>query len=121
MLSLRGKDQSSYFFLKLERDLTMQESKILEKLLQANIQENEHSDLELVIPRLGTISPWSSKATDLLRICGLPVVRIERGRIDTKFDKMTEIRQKVNVNDVFPHSISKKTLEYLDWEGRRKC
>ena len=34
----------------------------------------------LVVPRIGTISPWSSKATDIARQCGLPVVRrIERG------------------------------------------
>ncbi|HSZ81578.1 MAG TPA: phosphoribosylformylglycinamidine synthase [Polyangia bacterium] len=34
----------------------------------------------LVVPRTGTISPWSSKATDIARICGLPHVRrVERG------------------------------------------
>ncbi len=34
----------------------------------------------LVIPRLGTISPWASKATDIARNCGLSGVRrIERG------------------------------------------
>ncbi len=34
----------------------------------------------LVTPRLGTISPWSSKATDIARQCGLRAVwRIERG------------------------------------------
>jgi phosphoribosylformylglycinamidine synthase len=34
-------------------------------------------------PRLGTRSPWSSKATELLRGAGLPVQRVERGmRID---------------------------------------
>lgn len=34
----------------------------------------------LVIPRLGTISPWASKATDIARHCGLDNVhRIERG------------------------------------------
>src|SRR5665213_2689179 len=33
-----------------------------------------------VVPRLGTISPWASKATDIAKICGLPQVRrIERG------------------------------------------
>lgn len=33
-----------------------------------------------VIPRPGTISPWSSKATDILHACGLSTVeRIERG------------------------------------------
>jgi phosphoribosylformylglycinamidine synthase len=31
-----------------------------------------------VAPRLGTISPWSSKATDILHGCGFPVQRVER-------------------------------------------
>ena len=36
--------------------------------------------LFLVVPRLGTISPWSSKATDIALNCGLTQVeRIERG------------------------------------------
>ena len=34
----------------------------------------------VVVPRIGTISPWSSKATDILHTCGLTAVdRIERG------------------------------------------
>ena len=34
----------------------------------------------LVVPRLGTISPWSTKATDIAQHCGLSAVqRIERG------------------------------------------
>ena len=34
----------------------------------------------LVVPRLGTTSPWSSKATEIARHCALPQVRkIERG------------------------------------------
>ncbi|NYZ62115.1 phosphoribosylformylglycinamidine synthase [Luteimonas deserti] len=37
----------------------------------------------IVSPRLGTISPWASKASELLRGAGLPVKRVERGlRID---------------------------------------
>jgi phosphoribosylformylglycinamidine synthase len=36
----------------------------------------------LVVPRLGTISPWSTKATDIAQHCGLTgVQRIERGVI----------------------------------------
>ena len=36
--------------------------------------------LLLVVPRPGTISPWSSKATDIVHNCGLSnVVRVERG------------------------------------------
>ena len=33
----------------------------------------------LVTPRIGTVSPWASKATDIARNCGLAVRRIERG------------------------------------------
>lgn len=32
-----------------------------------------------VVPRLGTRSPWSSKATDILVGCAMPVRRVERG------------------------------------------
>ncbi len=32
----------------------------------------------VVMPRLGTVSPWSSKATDIAHNCALPVQRIER-------------------------------------------
>ena len=40
--------------------------------------------LLLVVPRPGTISPWSSKATDIARVCGLETVRrIERGILYT--------------------------------------
>lgn len=39
-------------------------------------------ELFLVIPRPGTISPWSSKATDIARICGLEKIsRVERATI----------------------------------------
>ena len=35
-----------------------------------------------VVPRLGTLSPWSSKATDIAKVCGLKgVKRVERGRL----------------------------------------
>jgi phosphoribosylformylglycinamidine synthase len=32
----------------------------------------------IVSPRVGTVSPWASKATDIARNCGLAVKRIER-------------------------------------------
>ena len=34
--------------------------------------------LVVVMPRLGTVSPWASKATDIAHNCALPVRRIER-------------------------------------------
>ena len=36
-----------------------------------------------VTPRLGTLSPWASKATEILRGAGHPILRVERGlRLD---------------------------------------
>ncbi len=32
----------------------------------------------VVAPRLGTVSPWASKATDIAHNCGLPIRRVER-------------------------------------------
>jgi phosphoribosylformylglycinamidine synthase len=44
-----------------------------------------------VVPRFGTRSPWSSKATDIARICGLDAVeRLERGRVYTLDDGSAE-------------------------------
>jgi len=34
--------------------------------------------LIVVAPRLGTLSPWASKATDIAHNCGLPIHRVER-------------------------------------------
>jgi phosphoribosylformylglycinamidine synthase len=38
------------------------------------------ASLCLIVPRVGTLSPWSSKATDIAKFCGFPSVnRLERG------------------------------------------
>lgn len=43
-------------------------------------KEDKHTLVLRVIPRLGTVSPWASKATDIAHNCGLAAVRrIERG------------------------------------------
>jgi len=53
----------------------------LEALLQYGdeFRGTAEGELFLVVPRPGTISPWSSKATDIARNCGLAAIRrIER-------------------------------------------
>ncbi|MCE5231956.1 MAG: phosphoribosylformylglycinamidine synthase [Mizugakiibacter sp.] len=50
----------------------------LVEVLQAKPAAPEPATL-WVVPRLGTISPWSSKATDILKGCGFEVKRVERG------------------------------------------
>ncbi len=58
----------------------------LRRILQAQAQPADAAPgatSRFVVPRLGTLSPWASKATELLRGAGLPVHRVERGmRID---------------------------------------
>ena len=42
--------------------------------------EESKGELILVLPRIGTISPWASRATDIVLHCGLPeILRVERG------------------------------------------
>lgn len=42
--------------------------------------EDPQGELILVLPRVGTISPWASRATDIVKHCGLPEIqRVERG------------------------------------------
>jgi phosphoribosylformylglycinamidine synthase len=70
-------------FAALERPLTATEHERLERLLtygpRTPAPESAGQPL-IVVPRAGTISPWSSKATDILHACDLAAVqRIERG------------------------------------------
>lgn len=70
-------------FAKLNQNLTETEDQILAKLLTYGPQIQEHEpkgSLFLTSPRPGTISPWSSKATDIAHNCGLTQIdRLERG------------------------------------------
>jgi len=54
----------------------------LRRLLGPGPDAFDGADLCLfVVPRVGTLSPWSSKATDIAKVCGLAgVSRIEQGR-----------------------------------------
>ncbi len=70
-------------FAHLSAELTADEANVLAKLLTygPTIEEHEPAGtLYLVSPRPGTISPWSSKSTDIAHNCGLSKVeRLERG------------------------------------------
>jgi phosphoribosylformylglycinamidine synthase len=70
-------------FAESERVLGADEQATLAKILTygPSIQgEEPEGTLLLVIPRIGTISPWASKATDIAHNCGLEAIkRLERG------------------------------------------
>ncbi len=81
--SLRDLESEFVYLFEAERELTPRESAVLADLLDSRgpIREGTPGILErLVFPRLGTISPWSSKATDVVHGSGLDAVsRVERG------------------------------------------
>ncbi len=68
-------------FVELEQELTSAQRQVLEQLLGGvSTSDHEAACSFWVVPRIGTISPWSSKATDIAHNCGLVNVRrIERG------------------------------------------
>ncbi|CAA6806230.1 MAG: Phosphoribosylformylglycinamidine synthase, synthetase subunit (EC / Phosphoribosylformylglycinamidine synthase, glutamine amidotransferase subunit (EC, partial [uncultured Thiotrichaceae bacterium] len=71
-------------FVRFEQEPSAEETERLQAVLTYGEHRNETVDhagrLVLVTPRPGTISPWSTKATDIAHNCGLSVVqRVERG------------------------------------------
>ncbi|HJY40683.1 MAG TPA: hypothetical protein VJ303_05595, partial [Steroidobacteraceae bacterium] len=73
-------------FVQARRELSAAEQRILAALLTYGPRAPQGGAPALpqrpvvVIPRPGTISPWSSKATDIAHVCGLDAIeRIERG------------------------------------------
>ncbi len=88
----------------------------------------------LVIPRVGTISPWSSKATEIMTLCGFTEIkRIERGilwQLDSVtfnnnitniypllHDRMTEMvitEIEQAENSLFIHRIQPRSLRTVD-------
>ena len=72
------------YFVAVEQQLTDDELLRLRQVLDVESVDTQPlcGDVMLVVPRPGTISPWSSKATDIVHLCGLGKVRrIERGTI----------------------------------------
>ncbi|MCA9614146.1 MAG: phosphoribosylformylglycinamidine synthase, partial [Myxococcales bacterium] len=80
---LRGVSARYVHFVDLATPPSADDRRVLEALLtygpKADTTEREGAE-RLVVPRLGTVSPWSTKATEIARHCGLSGVRrIERG------------------------------------------
>ena len=105
--------------LKVREPLDAAERQRAEALLrygpELDLPERQGELRLTVVPRQGTISPWSSKATDIFHICDLDkVVRVERGvrwfstapfndaAIDALHDRMTEcFIDEANLESVF--------------------
>ncbi len=69
--------------VELDEALSAAEQEILEKLLTygpAQSAADVATPAVIIMPRPGTISPWSSKATDIVHNCGLEIGHARRAR-----------------------------------------
>ncbi|HMK14961.1 MAG TPA: phosphoribosylformylglycinamidine synthase [Burkholderiales bacterium] len=120
---IAGVQAEYWHFTALSRELTDAETGILKLILTygpAARADNITGELLLVVPRIGTVSPWSSKATDIARHCGLePVQRIERG-VAFYFEK----RDKLSYGDkqallpLIHDRMTESVLESFDEAGK---
>ncbi len=76
---------AAVYLIDLERPLDPSERERLDQLLETSAADPDalapmaSGQRRWVVPRPGTVSPWSSKATDIAHVCGLSAVRrIER-------------------------------------------
>lgn len=107
-------------FIKASDDLDVEQRSKLEALLSYTSAAapvyipTPSSDLQILItPRFGTISPWSSKATDIARNCGLKnVERIERG---TLFDFSLKGKAEQNEINQIAHLLHDRMTESVSF------
>ncbi len=127
-----------WHFVETTRDLDAPQHATLERLLTygppAPAPRRDDTTI-LVTPRLGTISPWSSKATDIARQCGLSAVRrIERGTAYATVggagadiapwlhDRMTEtVLASLDEADELFHHVLPQPLTAIDVRGRGRA
>ncbi|WP_310452302.1 phosphoribosylformylglycinamidine synthase [Sulfuritalea sp.] len=124
-----------WYFIELATPLNAEETSRLKDLLgiPATLPAPPAGELLLVTPRLGTISPWSSKATDIAKNCGFAAVkRIERavayhvsGKIAQELalatrlhDRMTEsVLDSVDAARALFHHVAPQPLTSVDLQG----
>jgi phosphoribosylformylglycinamidine synthase len=137
--SLRAEGAEYWHFVEADGALGADERAVLERLLSYGaVAPERRGDTLVVVPRIGTISPWSSKATDIARNCGLAaVLRIERGvayflsgadpsvrgaAAALLHDRMTEcVLDSIAASDALFHHVEPPPLQYVDVVGRGRA
>ena len=103
-------------FIQSDKDLNQSNKKTLYKLLDyapgVNLVNSKHKIT--ITPRIGTISPWSSKATDICKLCGLSVVsRIERG-INYHFDRPVSANELATILELVMDKMTESVLNDMN-------
>ena len=78
-----------FYLIEPEADATLDRPQLQRVLSAGDELASGDAGRLLVLPRLGTRSPWASKAVDILRGVDLPVRRIERG-LAWRFDQLPD-------------------------------
>ena len=86
-----------------------QTTALLRDLLSASVSypTDFNNTAALIIPRIGMVSPWSSKASDILRRCGIKnLQRVERGILIRNAEKHTAYIEAGKIHDRMTQRIS---------------
>ncbi|MBP9654632.1 MAG: phosphoribosylformylglycinamidine synthase [Rhodocyclaceae bacterium] len=134
---LKGLAAEQWYFVELNAPLAAADLERLRDLLGAHAAGKAPAGtLRLVTPRLGTLSPWSSKATEIARQCGFAAVTcIERGtafHLDAKgdlsaalpilHDRMTEsVLDSVDAAEALFRHYAPQPLETVDVVGQGRA
>ena len=102
-----------------DSELSDDELTVLTSLLEYGPKFSDldiNGEIAYVVPRVGTISPWSSKATDIAHICGLKMVlRIERGiEYRIKFKAAVDAESMAKVHRLLHDKMVEQVFNDLD-------
>ncbi len=100
-------------FIESKQNLNNSNKSTLDKLLDYAPKANlSNSNFQITIsPRIGTISPWSSKASEICKLCGLSdIKRVERG-ITYHFNRRTNDKE---LKAILEFVMDKMTESYLE-------
>ena len=108
-------------FAQLNETLATDEENVLQQLLTYGPTIEEHAPeglFILVTPRPGTISPWSSKSTDIAHNCGLSKIeRLERGMayyITLNADTTLTAEQEIKLTSLLHDRMMESTFSDFD-------
>jgi len=102
-------------FIESDNKLNSEDKSHLDKLLNyaPSIDTSDSVDSIIVTPRQGTISPWSSKATDIVHLCGLKQIkRLERG-INYHFNRQLKPKELQIVLDIIMDKMTESCLNNI--------
>jgi phosphoribosylformylglycinamidine synthase len=102
-------------FVDVEQALNDNQSALLNQLLaygSLSPASSQQAETLLVVPRSGTMSPWSSKATEIAQRCGLSnIKRIERGiEYALIADKLLSIAVKIELSTLLHDRMTQAVL-----------